>query len=271
MKNKWTQGINWGLLSGTILFQTGIISAFFFFTWKAFFLFLFLYFITGIAVTLGFHRLITHEGFKTNKFIYYLFAFTGQLAAQGSVIWWTANHRMHHAFSDKENDPHSPKDGFIWAHCLWFLPNFDEQERIKKYTPDLLKDNVLVFMHNYHNLFVILFGLFLFLLGCFWNVYTGLSFLAWGWFFRTFFVLHITWLVNSAAHTWGYRNYETNDNSRNLWWVGFLSWGEGWHNNHHKFPRCAAHGHKWYEVDVTYWCIKLMQKLGLAWDIIELK
>lgn len=271
MKNKWQTGINWALLAATLLFQLGFLTAFYFFTWKAFFLFIILYFLTGIGVTLGFHRLITHDSFKTYKPIYYLFALLGELSAQGSAIWWAANHRMHHAFSDKEGDPHTPNDGFIWSHMIWFLPNHSEQERIHKYAPDLIRDPILLFLHDKFIYIITLSAFLIYLLGLiFWDHFTGLSFLAWGFLFRTFFLLHATWFVNSASHKWGYRNYTTTDKSTNLWWVALLTWGEGWHNNHHKFPRCASHGHKWWEIDITYFIIKLMEKLGLAWDIIEL-
>ena len=227
--------------------------------------------ITIICVTVYLHRGMTHKGLEFHPILshfmrFWLWLTTGMVTKQ-----WVAIHRKHHRFTDKEGDPHSPKDGFVWAHCLWFLPNYDEQERIKKYAPDLMKDNILMFFHKYINVFIALSGVILYFLGSLWDSYTGWSFVAWGLFMRTFFDLHITWFVNSASHTWGYRNYETSDNSRNLWWVALLSWGEGWHNNHHKMPRCAMHGHKWWELDITYWCIKLMEKLGLAWDVVELK
>jgi fatty-acid desaturase len=267
--NKWNKGINWPILLGVLSFHIGAIMAPFYFTWVSFFLFLSLYALTSIGVTLGYHRLITHDGFKTYKSIYYFLAILGQLSVEGSAIWWTANHRKHHQFSDKEGDPHSPLDGFLWSHMLWFLPNNEENKTIYKYAPDLIKDPFLLFLHDKTFHIIILSILTLFGLGYLWDLNTAISFVLWGFFFRVCFVSHTTWLVNSASHKWGYINYPSNDNSKNLWWVALLTFGEGWHGNHHAFPRCAQHGHKWWEIDITYWIISIMEKIGLAWDIIK--
>jgi stearoyl-CoA desaturase (delta-9 desaturase) len=141
---------------------------------------------------------------------------------------------------------------------------------LQTYARDLLKDpffrmldKTFLFWHIGLAAAMLAFG------WCCWDLRTGVSLLVWGMFLRLVYVLHITWLVNSASHMWGYRNYETKDDSRNLWWVGLLAFGEGWHNNHHAFPARAAHGHRWWEFDVTYLAIRAMERLGLAWKVVR--
>ncbi len=267
MQNKWSDGLDWAIILGTLFFQIGALSALFFFTWKAFFLFFILYVITGMAVTLGYHRLLTHGSFTTYRPIKWFLAFLGQLSAEGSAAFWVAIHRKHHAFTDKEGDPHSPLDGVLWSHMLWFFPKKDQIALIQKYAPDIWSDPVLKWMHYLFLPILIIFAFILYGIGCFWDQYTALSFLAWGFLLRAWFVAHVTWCVNSASHIWGYRNYETPDESRNLWWVALLSFGEGWHNNHHAYQRMARHGHKWWEIDTTYWMICILEKCGLAWHV----
>ena len=176
-------------------------------------------------------------------------------------------------FSDKEGDPHSPRDGKWWSHMLWFMPDFGRKHHdtmLARYAPDLAKDPVMRFLHKAFLPSHVLMGVALFSVGYFgWNAYTGWSFVAWGMFVRLVYVLHVTWFVNSATHLWGYRTYETTDDSKNLWWVGILAFGEGWHNNHHAFQRMAKAGHKWWEIDMTYWAILALEKLGLAWDVVK--
>jgi len=157
---------------------------------------------------------------------------------------------------------------------FWLFPWRDVEERQAThahYAPDLLKDPVLRFLHKTHAMWFILMGVGLFASGwLIWDSwYMAMSLLCWGMFLRLVVVLNVTWAVNSATHIWGYRNYETKDNSRNLWWVGLLAGGEGWHNNHHACPRVAAHGQRWWEVDATYRMIWLMEKLGLAWNVVH--
>jgi stearoyl-CoA desaturase (delta-9 desaturase) len=195
------------------------------------------------------------------------------MSGEGSALTWVANHRKHHALSDKDGDPHSPRDGGLWSHILWFCPNYGrkyEDDIVDRYAPDLQKDKGLVFLHKTFIFWHIAMGAALLSIGWIgWDRYTGISFLVWGMFVRMVYVFHVTWFVNSATHMWGYRNYETSDDSRNLWWVGLLSFGEGWHNNHHAYQRMAAHGHKWWEIDMTYWAICAMEKLGLAWNVVH--
>ena len=173
----------------------------------------------------------------------------------------------------QEGDPHSPRDGGLWSHILWMFPGHAPGEleaHAKRWAPDLVKDKGVLFLHHTFLLWHFLIGGALLASG--WLLYdrfTGISWLLWGLAMRMVIVFHVTWFVNSASHMWGYRNYETTDDSRNLWWVGLLAFGEGWHNNHHAYQRMAAHGHRWWEFDPTYWVIRGMEALGLVWDVVH--
>jgi len=241
-----------------------------YFTWSGLALFAVFALLTGcIGITLCFHRLLTHRSFKTPKWFEYVLTTCGCLAWQGGPMQWVGVHRIHHAESDKELDPHSPKHGFTWAHMLWcMLKNPVNHLSAMDATKDMAKDP---FTRKMNDLFfipqVILIGA---LFGLGWwagGVNLAVSWILWGVAVRTVFVYHVTWFVNSASHTWGYRNYETDDHSTNLWWVGILSFGEGWHNNHHAMQSSARHGLRWYEVDLTYAIIVMLSKVGLAKDI----
>lgn len=234
------------------------------FSWRAVACAVVLQWMSGcLGVTLGMHRLLTHRSFKTFKPIEYFLALLGSINLQGGPIQWVATHRLHHQHSDGDEDPHSPKHGFFWSHCLWcftYDPKFDLYEKYSRYALDMARDPVHVFIEKTTVLWQFVLAGLLYLIG-------GWPFVIWGIFVRLVYVYHITWFVNSAAHTWGYRNFETTDESRNLWWVGLTAFGEGWHNNHHAYPRSARHGLKPWEFDCTWLTIKLMSRLGLAWDI----
>ena len=245
-----------------------------YFTWSGLAICLFLYWVTGgLGVCLGYHRLLTHGSFSTHPAVRFLFAWLGGISGEGSALVWVANHRKHHVFSDHDGDPHTPRDGGLWAHMLWIFPGRSPEvlaAHTNRWAPDLARDGGIRFLHQTFLLWHVLIGAAL--LGVGWALYgrdVGISWLIWGLAVRMVIVFHITWLVNSATHMWGYRNYETSDDSRNLWWVGLLAFGEGWHNNHHAFQRMACHGHKWWEVDTTYWVILALEKLGLAWNVVH--
>ena len=161
----------------------------------------------------------------------------------------------------------------MWAHVLWLFPKHPQAEvdaHIKRWAPDLQRDAGLRFLHSTFLLWHIALGAGLLAAGwAYGGQNVGISWLVWGMAVRMVYVFHVTWFVNSATHIWGYRNYETTDDSTNLWWVGLLAFGEGWHNNHHAYQRMARHGHRWWEIDVTYWAILAMEKLGLAWDVVH--
>ncbi len=246
------------------------------FTWSGLILAFVFHWITGgIGICLGFHRLLTHTGFVVPRWLRNSIAVVGTLAGEGGPILWTANHRRHHAYSDQEGDPHSPHDGPWWSHMFWLAYTThggNPEAYFKRWVPDLAKDRFLVGLEKYFLPLHIAFGALVFGAGYAIGGSTlALSWLVWIVAVRMVFVLHSTWFVNSASHMWGYRNYTTRDDSRNLWWVGLVTYGEGWHNNHHALPRLAQHGHKWWEFDMTYMLIRLLRAVGLAKDVVDLK
>ena len=250
------------------------LAAPFYFTWSGLAICAVLCWVTGgLGVCLGYHRLLTHSSFSTWPAVRLFYAFLGGISGEGSALVWVANHRKHHAFSDKEGDPHTPRDGGVWSHILWLFPAHSNQEvmdRVKRWAPDLEKDRGIRILHQTFLLWHFLIGGTLLASG--WMLYgqtTGISWLVWGLSVRMLYVFHVTWFVNSATHIWGYRNYPTDDDSKNLWWVGLLAFGEGWHNNHHAYQRMAKHGHRWWEIDVTYWAILAMERMGLAWNVVH--
>ena len=240
------------------------VVALFYTTWQAVAVAVVLHWICiGWGIGLGYHRLHTHRSYKTPKIVEYFFALCATMTLQGGPIFWTAMHRIHHQYSDRTGDPHTPRDGKWWAHMLWTV--FGEElhgdtETLGKYAPDLMKDRYYRVLTRWHWVPLVALGLTLLAIG-------GLPWLLWGVFLRVVFGLHCTWLVNSATHLWGSRRFDTRDDSRNLFWVALLTFGEGWHNNHHAHPTSARHGMTWREIDLTWMQIRLMSWLGLAWDV----
>lgn len=261
--------LNWLPVTGWGVIQVGVLAAPFTFSWSGLAVGLALYLAAGFGVTLGYHRLLTHRSFRTPRVVEYLLTALGTLACQGGPLHWAATHRRHHRHSDGADDPHSPRHGFWWAHLGWWMPRDPAQDdwaAYRRYAPDLTRDPVHRAFQRCH------FGLCLALAAALYGVGQawaglGLSWLVWGFFVRTTALHHATWLVNSAGHRWGYRSHATRDGSTNLWWVALLSLGEGWHNNHHAFPRSARHGLRWWEVDPTYLLVRLLGLVGLAWDV----
>ncbi|MFW6060998.1 MAG: acyl-CoA desaturase [Phycisphaeraceae bacterium] len=241
-----------------------------FFTWSGLALmFLFMWISGGLGITLGFHRLLTHRSFRTPRWLEYTLTLCGCLAWQGAPANWVGVHRLHHKHADSDHDPHSPDHGFTWSHILWTLHKRIEGIRGVDAARDLMRDRPMRWINRLYWLpQFILAGA---LLGIGWAIggwTLALSWIIWGIALRTVIVFHGTWFVNSAAHTWGYQNYEsTGEHSTNNWWVAIVSFGEGWHNNHHAHPRSAAHGLRWFEFDPTWWTIKLLSWVGLARDV----
>lgn len=234
------------------------------FSWKVLAISLALWWITGgLGVTLGFHRLLAHQSFTAPRWLVYFLTICGSLAVQGGPIAWVAGHRVHHAHSDRELDPHNSKKGFWWAHIGWIFYRDAKMgcfDGYKDYAKDLVADPFMLFLDRWYVVLQFLFGGLLLWFG-------GWSLVIWGTFVRLVFGWHCTWLVNSAAHMFGYQSYDSRDNSRNCWWVALLSFGEGWHNNHHAFPRSARHGLKWWEFDYSYLVLRLLELCGLARDV----
>jgi stearoyl-CoA desaturase (delta-9 desaturase) len=239
-----------------------------------------------LGISLGYHRLLTHRSFTCQRWLEHTLAMLGVCCLEDTPARWVANHRCHHQHSDEQPDPHSPMAGFLWGHMGWLFVRNRESDPIsmyERYARDLLKDP---FYFRYERTM-----LYIWVNLVQWAVYfvagaaigwfstgTGigavqmsLSLFIWGVVVRTVMEWHFTWSVNSLSHVFGYRNYDTSENSRNNWLVAIVSHGEGWHNNHHADPRSAAHGHRWWEFDLTYRTICLLKLLGLADDVIPIR
>jgi len=250
---------------GLAVIHLGAIGVFFpmFFSWSAVVVAVVLYFVTGMGITLAYHRLLTHRSLTVPKVVEYALTIVGGLALQGGPIEWVAQHRAHHANTDRDGDPHDSHKGMPWAHIEWmFRKNKDRvpPEERPRWAADLCKDPVYRFIEKYNALSTVVLGLILLAIG-------GWSWVIWGIFARLVFTYHCTWLVNSASHAVGYQTFETGDRSTNNWWVAVLTFGEGWHNNHHAFPFSARHGLRWFEIDPTWMTIKLMAWLRLARNV----
>lgn len=269
-----TDNLSYWAIGWLAMAHLACLAAPFYFTWQALVVALVLHWVAGsLGICLGYHRLLTHTGMKTYNWVRYLFAGIGCFAGEGSPLDWVADHRKHHAHSDQEGDPHSPHDGGIWSHITWLAfhtHNGDRKDYLERWAPDLYRDPM---MRAFDMLFLpihIVASLALFGGGYYFGGFNmGMSMLLWGMFVRLVFVLHATWMVNSASHMFGYQNYETTDDSRNNWLVAIVAYGEGWHNNHHAYPRMAKHGHKWWEFDITWQSVRLLRALGLVWDVVD--
>lgn len=251
-------------------------------TWTDFWIFLGMYIATGIGVTVGYHRLFTHRSFETWRPIRYLLAVMGGMAAEGAPIIWASQHRQHHAFSDEPGDPHSPhvarNPGLLgWLRSFWhshYGHVFHQIETIKPehYSPDLAKEPFLRLLEKIAAIPVILgflipFGVGYWASGTLMGAWTGLL---WGGLVRLFVITHATGAVNSICHVVGRRPFNTGDQSRNVWWLVPFTLGESWHNGHHAFPSSARHGLRWYELDPSGIVIWIMEKLGLAWNVVKI-
>ena len=247
------------------------------FHWTELWLLLVGYVITGLGITIGFHRLLTHKSFETTGWLKAVFTIAGSMAAEGPAIGWAANHRQHHRHSDTHDDPHSPHlhgggvrgvlRGLWHAHTGWLMTHVQSDRA--RWTPDLEEDKVYRFVDR---TFLFWLGLSLVIPGVIgWavagNWVGGMMGFIWGGAIRILLVHHITWSVNSICHVWGSRPFRSKDESRNNPIVGVLAFGEGWHNNHHAFPASARHGLKWWQFDSSWIIIKTLEKVGLVWDV----
>jgi stearoyl-CoA desaturase (delta-9 desaturase) len=257
----YDRGLNWPTATTFALFHLGAVAALFTFSWTSFAAAVFLYWMaTGLGISMGYHRLHTHRSYRVPVFLERFFAVCGALTLEGGPISWVAIHRIHHQKSDQPGDPHTPRDGAWWAHMGWILfgeTNHNNTRGLAKYAPDLAKHRFYVWLNNYHWAPTVVLGLLLLAFG-------GLSLLLWAVCLRVVFGLHATWLINSATHMWGARRFATRDDSRNNWWVALITFGEGWHNNHHAHPTSARHGLAWYEFDPSWIQIRLLSLLGIA-------
>jgi fatty-acid desaturase len=265
--------INWITAVFMGAFHVGAIAALFFFSWKNVAAAAIMYFLAiNVGIGMGYHRLLTHRGYRVPKWLEYFITACGTMALEGGPIFWVATHRVHHQHSDHEGDPHTPQDGTWWAHMGWIVTGralHSETGLMARYAPDLARDPGQVWLSRYHWLPLTVAGVLQVIIGAAvapsgHRIVGAVGMLLWGTFLRTTLGLHSTWLVNSATHLFGSRRFETKDDSRNSWWVALLTGGEGWHNNHHAHPVSARHGLAWYELDVNYLGIWALSKLGLA-------
>jgi stearoyl-CoA desaturase (delta-9 desaturase) len=238
-----------------------------------------MYLITAVGITVGFHRLLTHRAFASYPWVERTFAVLGSLSVQGSVMDWVADHRKHHAHTDREGDPHSPHVGHgsglpgLWhAHVGWLLET-QGQADWKKYAAELYEDPAMRAIGRSFPLLAVLSLLIPTVAGWALHDFTAagaLRGLVWGGLVRIFFVHHVTWSVNSVCHFFGSRRFDLEDHSTNVGWLAVLSLGESWHHNHHAFPRSAYHGLRWWEIDVSGLIIAGMQRVGLAWNVVRI-
>ncbi len=255
------------------------------FSWTAFIVFVVCVHLFGQGITIGYHRLLTHRSFKTPKWVEYTFAILGICSLEDTPARWVSVHRMHHVHSDEIPDPHSPRVAFWWSHVGWLM--FVNRQTysiatLEKFAKDLLRDpfymrletnpavQFIPILGQIPLFFLLGFGLsFGFQSDISAAVQLGLSMVQWGVIMRVIAVWHITWSVNSLSHMFGYSSYATGEGSRNNWLVALLSVGEGWHNNHHQDPSAASVQHRWWEFDISYYEIRLLEKLGLASDVVR--
>jgi sn-2 palmitoyl-lipid 9-desaturase len=237
-----------------------------FFSWSALGIAIAMHWLFGsLGICLGYHRLLTHRSLQVPKWLEYILVTLGALALQRGPIFWVAGHRQHHLHTEDElKDPYSASRGFWWSHMLWiFYPSADffDPNIYRKFAPDLAKDPYYTWLDRHFLLLQLPLAAVLYAIG-------GMPFLICGVFLRAVILWHSTWLVNSASHMRGDRRFALEDGSRNLWWAALLTYGEGWHNNHHAYPNVAKAGWAWWELDLTWWSIKVLETLGLAKRVI---
>lgn len=253
-------GFNWNTVFFVTAFHLLAIPVFFTFSWQNFVAAFVLWWIgASWGIGIGYHRLLTHRGFTTSKWMTRLLATFGTFALQSGPISWVTTHRVHHAFTDTEKDPHSPRQGTWWAHIGWIfsgVAQIQPESVRQRYSPDLLKDPYLVWIDRYYYVPTLLVAVPLFLIG-------GWQMIVWAIIARVVMSWHFTWMVNSVTHIWGSRRFETRDDSRNNGLIAAVTFGEGWHNNHHAYPRSAKHGLTWREIDINWIQLCAMRKLGM--------
>lgn len=252
------------------LMHIGAIAALFNYSAANFWAFAVLYFATGcLGITLTYHRLLAHRTFALPLWLERILATFGGLALQGGPARWVAHHRMHHAGADTDHDPHDSRRGFFYCHVGWALlikPEFDCPDRLKKFARDVHKDPYYRWLDTAAGMIIpqALLVALLYAIG-------GFSMVLWGLCLRMTVVYNATWLVNSATHFFGYKNYTVDDRSRNTWWVALVTFGEGWHNNHHAYPNVVEAGHKWWEFDATMVVVRFLRAAGLATKVRSIR
>ena len=231
------------------------------FSWSAVGVAVILHCITiGLGISLGFHRLASHRSLKVPKWLEYFFILCGTLAGQGAVLGWVGYHRLHHLYVDQDLDPHDSTKGFWWSHIAWLMHEVPHKNDRPNYTRDVNGDRFYRFCHDYYIHLQVILGVLLYFMG-------GMPWVVWGIFARLFVGFHSTCFVNSACHMIGYRRHNTDDQSTNCWWVALLTFGEGWHNNHHAVQYSARYGWNWWEIDMVWYLVWVLEKVGLATNV----
>ncbi|NIN34829.1 MAG: acyl-CoA desaturase [Gammaproteobacteria bacterium] len=232
------------------------------------------YLLRMFFITAFYHRYFSHRSYRVSRSVQFLMACLGCTAGQRGPLWWASHHRVHHAKSDSDKDPHSPRQGFLNSHLLWFLRR-NKFVIERKYVKDWLRYPELCWLEKFDWIPLVLYGLGCYLLGellSLWFPYLGVNgaqVFVWAFIVSTVLLYHATYTINSLAHKFGKRRYHTRDDSRNNWLLALLTLGEGWHNNHHRYPAAARQGFFWWELDLTYIVLKTLNKLGLISEIRE--
>jgi stearoyl-CoA desaturase (delta-9 desaturase) len=262
---RWNN-VSWHVVAWMALLHVGALAAPFYFTWQALGAAVLLHWLTcSIGICMCYHRTLSHRSLRLHGPAKFLGLYAAAIAGEGSPLRWSLVHRIHHGHSDEPGDPHSPLEGAWWSHLLWMFaqqPREMEESANRQYVPDLQRDKLVMLFERTWFFWLLATAAGLYALG-------GLPMLLWAVCMRMVVAYHSTWFVNSATHLWGYRNYQTTDESRNLWWVAILSYGEGWHNNHHAHPRIARAGHRWWEFDPTWLAIRFLRATGLASEVVD--
>jgi fatty-acid desaturase len=258
------QTINWKNVAIITFFHLLAIPVLFTFSWQnAAALLIGNWIVGSLGVGLGWHRLLTHRSFRAPKWLEYTLTILGTMSIQDSPDKWVATHRIHHAFVETDKDPHSTRPGFWWAQIGWIVwgtAQDHDNKTLKRYVPDLQKDRGQVLISRFYYVPIIVSAVALFVIG-------GWTMVVWGLFARVVLGWHTTWFVNSLSHIYGKRPHQTDDDSTNNWFVAVLTFGEGWHNNHHAFPTSARHGLHWYQFDMNWITIRIFQRFGWAKQI----
>ena len=218
-----------------------------------------LYYLRMFFITGGYHRYFSHRTYQTSRPFQFFIAFMAMTSSQKGVLWWGAHHRFHHQHSDQDQDVHSPKKGFWWSHAGWIMSDLHEETDYSK-IQDFAKYPELVWLNRHWTVPAFMFALATYLLG-------GIHGFVWGGVISTVLLWHGTFTINSLSHVWGSRRYETTDTSRNNFILSMITLGEGWHNNHHRFPGTTRNGFFWWEIDITYYVLKIFSVLGLVWNL----
>lgn len=265
--------IQWVRIIPFILLHLACLAVFYVgISWFALAFMLMFYLIRMFSITAFFHRYLSHKTFKTSRVVQFIFVLIGTMSAQRGPLWWAAHHRYHHRFTDTAQDPHSSKHGFWYSHVGWFLNDYNFATR-KEVIKDWLKYPELVWLDRFSLIIVLLTALAIYVLGEWLAVVypslatSGLQLLVWGFVVSTVLLIHATLCINSLAHLYGSRDFETEDQSRNNLFLSIITLGEGWHNNHHFYAGSARQGFYWWQIDITYYVLKIMSWVGLVWGL----